>query len=215
MVTPTTLDRNGALVLLHVHQLRRQGDHRPCRGADDARPQPFARAMGHGRQQLLRICFRSRRCSWAFVVNRVPAFWALAAMGLVWALTQFPMLGTTSFAVLIACRVALGAGEGPAYPVAIHAAYKWFPERAPHSAHQHHRDWLRSGRGHRGADPCLGDRGRELARRLRLSRRARNCLGDRLGRIRRRRARSPTRRPPVPPLRSSASLTARCSRAAP
>jgi MFS family permease len=29
--------------------------------------------------------------------------------------------------MLVACRVALGAGEGPAYPVALHAVYKWFP----------------------------------------------------------------------------------------
>ena len=48
-------------------------------------------------------------------------------MGLVWALTQFPMLGTVGFATLVACRVALGAGEGPAYPVALHSTYKWFP----------------------------------------------------------------------------------------
>jgi MFS transporter, ACS family, D-galactonate transporter len=37
------------------------------------------------------------------------------------------MLGTVGFTTLLACRVALGAGEGPAYPVALHAAYKWFP----------------------------------------------------------------------------------------
>jgi MFS transporter, ACS family, D-galactonate transporter len=60
-------------------------------------------------------------------VDRVPAKWALAAMGLVWALTQFPMLVTVSFPALVACRVVLGAGEGPAYPVALHAVYKWFP----------------------------------------------------------------------------------------
>lgn len=63
-----------------------------------------------------------------FAVNRIPSYWALAAMGLAWALTQFPMLGVSSVAVLIACRVALGIGEGPAYPVAIHATYKWFPD---------------------------------------------------------------------------------------
>src|SRR6516164_8893824 len=62
-----------------------------------------------------------------FIVNRVQTRWALLAMGLVWALTQFPMLGTVGFATLVACRVALGAGEGPAYPVALHSAYKWFP----------------------------------------------------------------------------------------
>ena len=62
-----------------------------------------------------------------FVVNRVQTRWVLLVMGVVWALTQFPMLGTVGFATLVACRVALGAGEGPAYPVALHATYKWFP----------------------------------------------------------------------------------------
>src|SRR5271165_3727631 len=62
-----------------------------------------------------------------FIVNRVQTRWALLTMGLVWALTQFPMLGTVGFTALVACRVALGAGEGPAFPVALHSAYKWFP----------------------------------------------------------------------------------------
>ena len=64
-----------------------------------------------------------------FIVNRVQSRWVLLVMALIWALTQFPMLGTVSFATLIACRVALGAGEGPAYPVALHATYKWFPDK--------------------------------------------------------------------------------------
>jgi MFS transporter, ACS family, D-galactonate transporter len=62
-----------------------------------------------------------------FIVNRVPTRWALLTMGLIWALTQFPMLGTVGFTTLVACRIALGAGEGPAYPVALHSTYKWFP----------------------------------------------------------------------------------------
>jgi len=62
-----------------------------------------------------------------FIVNRVQTRWALLTMGLVWALTQFPMLGTVGFTALVACRVALGAGEGPAFPVALHSVYKWFP----------------------------------------------------------------------------------------
>jgi MFS transporter, ACS family, D-galactonate transporter len=62
-----------------------------------------------------------------FIVNRVQTRCVLAIMGLVWALTQFPMVGTVGFTTLILCRVALGAGEGPAYPVALHSAYKWFP----------------------------------------------------------------------------------------
>lgn len=62
-----------------------------------------------------------------FIVNRVQARWALLAMGLIWALTQFPMLGSVGFGTLVACRIALGAGEGPAWPVALHATFKWFP----------------------------------------------------------------------------------------
>jgi MFS family permease len=62
-----------------------------------------------------------------FIVNRVQTRWALLVMGLVWALTQFPMLGTVGFVTIVACRIALGAGEGPAAPVALHSAYKWFP----------------------------------------------------------------------------------------
>ncbi len=62
-----------------------------------------------------------------FLVNRVQTRWALMVMALIWAVTQFPMIGTISVATLYACRIALGAGEGPAYPVALHAAYKWIP----------------------------------------------------------------------------------------
>src|ERR1700751_1349292 len=63
-----------------------------------------------------------------FIVNRVQTRWALLVMGLVWALTQFPMLGTVGFTTIMAARIALGAGEGPAYPVALHSTYKWFPD---------------------------------------------------------------------------------------
>jgi MFS transporter, ACS family, D-galactonate transporter len=62
-----------------------------------------------------------------FIVNRVQTRWVLLAMGLIWAVSQFPMLGTAGFATVVLSRIALGAGEGPAYPVAIHATYKWFP----------------------------------------------------------------------------------------
>jgi MFS transporter, ACS family, D-galactonate transporter len=62
-----------------------------------------------------------------FIVNHVQTRWALLAMGLVWALTQFPMIGSAGFFTIVACRIALGAAEGPAYPVALHSTYKWFP----------------------------------------------------------------------------------------
>jgi MFS family permease len=63
-----------------------------------------------------------------FIVNRIDTRWVLLALALVWALAQFPMVGTIGFSTLLICRVILGAGEGPAFSVAAHAIYKWFPD---------------------------------------------------------------------------------------
>ncbi len=62
-----------------------------------------------------------------FLVNRISTKIVLTVMALIWALTQLPMLGLVSLPVLLASRIVLGAGEGPAFPVALHAVYKWFP----------------------------------------------------------------------------------------
>jgi MFS family permease len=63
-----------------------------------------------------------------FIVNRIETRWVLLVLAVVWALAQFPMLGTISFGTLLICRIILGAGEGPAAAVAVHAIYKWFPD---------------------------------------------------------------------------------------
>jgi MFS family permease len=63
-----------------------------------------------------------------FIVNRVAARWVLLVLALVWALAQFPMVGEVGFTTLLICRIILGAGEGPAFSVAVHAIYKWFPD---------------------------------------------------------------------------------------
>lgn len=63
-----------------------------------------------------------------FVVNTVATRWVLLAMAIIWSLAQFPMVGTVSFTTLLICRIILGAGEGPAFSVATHAIYKWFPD---------------------------------------------------------------------------------------
>ncbi len=63
-----------------------------------------------------------------FIVNRISTRWVLLTLAVIWALAQFPMLGTVGFSTLLICRVILGAGEGPASSVAIHAVYKWFPD---------------------------------------------------------------------------------------
>jgi MFS family permease len=63
-----------------------------------------------------------------FIVNKVPTRWVLLTLAVIWALAQFPMVGSVSFTTLLICRVVLGAGEGPAFSVAAHAIYKWFPD---------------------------------------------------------------------------------------
>lgn len=62
-----------------------------------------------------------------FVSNRVPTKWVLLVMAVIWALSQVPVIGGAGFGLLLACRVVLGAAEGPANPIAMHAASKWFP----------------------------------------------------------------------------------------
>jgi MFS family permease len=63
-----------------------------------------------------------------FIVNRVATRWVLLALAIVWSLAQFPMVGAVGFTTLLICRIILGAGEGPAFAVAAHAIYKWFPD---------------------------------------------------------------------------------------
>jgi MFS family permease len=63
-----------------------------------------------------------------FIVNRIATRRVLLVLALIWALAQFPMVGTVGFTTLLICRIILGAGEGPAFSVAAHAVYKWFPD---------------------------------------------------------------------------------------
>lgn len=63
-----------------------------------------------------------------FIADRVKTKWFLALMALAWALLQFPIAYTASLTAIIACRFLLGIAEGPAWPVAVHALYKWFPD---------------------------------------------------------------------------------------
>jgi MFS family permease len=63
-----------------------------------------------------------------FIVNRVQTRWVLLVLAVIWALAQFPMIGTVGLTTLMMCRIILGAGEGPAFAVAAHAIYKWFPD---------------------------------------------------------------------------------------
>jgi MFS family permease len=78
------------------------------------------------------LLFSASAVAVGFLINRVSTKWTLAVMALVWALVQLPMLFAVGLPMLIANRVILGAGEGPAFPMALHSIYKWFPdERRP------------------------------------------------------------------------------------
>lgn len=63
-----------------------------------------------------------------FIVNRIATRWVLLALALIWALAQLPIVGSVGFTTLLICRIVLGVGEGPAFSVATHAIYKWFPD---------------------------------------------------------------------------------------
>jgi MFS transporter, ACS family, D-galactonate transporter len=50
-------------------------------------------------------------------------------MALIWTAAQLALLAPVSLAAFFGYRILLGASEGPALPTALHAAYKWFPDR--------------------------------------------------------------------------------------
>jgi len=74
------------------------------------------------------LLFSTAAIGVGFIINRIATRWVLLALALVWALAQFPMLGHIGFSTFVICRIILGAGEGPAFSVAAHAVYKWFPD---------------------------------------------------------------------------------------
>lgn len=56
----------------------------------------------------------------------------IAAMACIWSVAQGLMAASGTFAPALASRTLLGAGEGGAFPTALHAAFRWFPrERHP------------------------------------------------------------------------------------
>ncbi|GAA2891294.1 MFS transporter [Streptomyces mexicanus] len=63
-----------------------------------------------------------------FLSARISSRMLLLTLAAVWALAQLPVLVVASVPTLVAGRVLLGAAEGPAAPMSMHALYKWFPE---------------------------------------------------------------------------------------
>src|SRR3979490_1796530 len=49
-----------------------------------------------------------------FIVNHIATRWVLLALALIWALAQFPVVGTAPFPALQPNRETLGGGEGAA-----------------------------------------------------------------------------------------------------
>ena len=74
------------------------------------------------------LCFSVFAIIIGFLVNRLETRGVLLTLALVWSLAQLPMALGGGFGLLLASHMLLGAGEGPAYPLAIHSAYKWFPD---------------------------------------------------------------------------------------
>ncbi|CAN7706006.1 MFS transporter [Caballeronia sp. 15715] len=74
------------------------------------------------------LLFALSGISVGLVADRLNVKWLMAGLALVWAVAQLPLAWPTSFAVLLACRILLGAGEGPASPLALHVVYTWFED---------------------------------------------------------------------------------------
>jgi sugar phosphate permease len=64
-----------------------------------------------------------------FLANRIRTKTLMLAMSIVRSAALLPMVRVSGFAALVGSRVILGAAEGPAFPVAMHAVYKWFGNR--------------------------------------------------------------------------------------
>ena len=66
-----------------------------------------------------------------FVSNRVSSKVLLCILVIIWSIAQIPIAaGAATIGLLMLSRIVLGIGEGPAYPLALHSCYKWFPDKA-------------------------------------------------------------------------------------
>lgn len=75
------------------------------------------------------LCFSLSALIVGFIANRVGSYVILLILSLAWSIAQIPIAFTASFYVLLASRIFLGAGEGPAFPMALHAAFTWFHDK--------------------------------------------------------------------------------------
>ena len=73
------------------------------------------------------LFFSISAIGFGFLANRISAKTVLLVLAAIWGISQFPLAFVASVPMLFFSRIMLGIGEGPAYPLALHACYKWFP----------------------------------------------------------------------------------------
>lgn len=61
------------------------------------------------------------------LAGRVSARWLIVGMVLVWSAAQLPVFLGAGFVALLLTRILLGAGEGPALSISLHAVQNYFP----------------------------------------------------------------------------------------
>lgn len=64
----------------------------------------------------------------SLLANRFSTRWILLVMAFSWALLQLPLMVVSAPAAILACRMLLGAAEGPTAPLSMHEIFKWFPD---------------------------------------------------------------------------------------
>ncbi len=72
------------------------------------------------------LLFSLSAIGFGFFANHFSSKRLLLICALVWGFAQFPLAFSASVPLLYFSRILLGFGEGPAYPLALHACYKWF-----------------------------------------------------------------------------------------
>lgn len=72
------------------------------------------------------LLFSASGVTVGFLANRFSTKTIMSIMGVAWSAALLPISMISSFPLLVGSRVMLGAAEGPAFPVALHAVYKWF-----------------------------------------------------------------------------------------
>ncbi len=73
------------------------------------------------------LLFSISAIGFGFIANRTSSKAVLLVLAAIWGISQFPLAFVASVPLLFFSRIMLGVGEGPAYPLALHASYKWFP----------------------------------------------------------------------------------------